>query len=188
MSQLRLFDDQIIIPDLKYIAEYITIEQEYKLIKLIDSQPWITELKRRVQHYGYKYDYKSRSINQSYYLGALPKWLQVLCETFYKQNIFYELPNQVIINEYMPGQGIASHIDCIPCFSDTICSLSLGGSCIMELTNDKAKYSITLKPRSLLILKNEARYKWEHGIAARKSDNKIARNRRISLTFRKVIL
>ena len=88
----------------------------------------------------------------------------------------------------MPGQGIAPHIDCIPCFSDTICSLSLGSSCVMELTNNEVKRSIMLKPRSLLILKNDARYKWKHGIAPRKSDNKIARNRRISLTFRKVIL
>lgn len=188
MSQFSLFDNQIIIPGLKYIAEYITMEQENKLMELIDNRPWITELKRRVQHYGYKYDYKSRSINQSYYLGSLPEWLQILCNALHRQNIFYELPNQVIINEYMPGQGIASHIDCIPCFSDTVCSLSLGGGCVMELTNDKAKHSITLKSRSLLILKNEARYVWKHGIVPRKSDNKIARNRRISLTFRKVIL
>ncbi len=188
MNQLSLFDNKIIIPGLKYIEEYITVEQEDKLIKLIDSNPWITDLKRRVQHYGYKYDYKSRSIEQSYYLGLLPKWLQIVADEFYKKNIFNELPNQVIVNEYMSGQGIASHIDCIPCFSDTICSLSLGGSCIMELTNDKTKHAILLKPRSLLVFKNEARYKWQHGIAARKSDNKIIRNRRISLTFRKVIL
>lgn len=58
----------------------------------------------------------------------------------------------------------------------------------MELTKDKVKRSITLQSRSLLILKNEARYKWLHGIIVRKSDNKIARNRRISLAFRKVIL
>lgn len=189
MNQLSLFDDQIIISGLKYIAEYITIEQEDKLIKLIDNNPWINELKRRVQHYGYKYDYKSRAIDQSYYLGSLPEWLQVLCNILHRQGIFYETPDQVIINEYMPGQGIASHIDCVPCFSDTICSLSLSSSCVMKLTNDdKIKHFITLKPRSLLIFKNEARYKWKHGIVARKNDNKIARTRRISLTFRKVIL
>ncbi|CEO17633.1 hypothetical protein RMONA_06370 [Rickettsia monacensis] len=54
----------------------------------------------------------------------------------------------------MPGQGIASHIDCIPCFSDTICSLSLSGGCVMELTNYKEKRFIALQPRRLLILKN----------------------------------
>lgn len=54
MNQLSLFDNKIIIPGLKYIEEYITAEQEDKLIKLIDSNPWITDSKRRVQHYGYK--------------------------------------------------------------------------------------------------------------------------------------
>lgn len=188
MNQLSIFDEQVIVPGLEYITEYITMEQEHELIKVIDSCSWITELKRRVQHYGYKYDYKSRIIDPSYYLGLLPKWLQVIADMLYKQNIFNEIPDQVIINEYMPRQGIASHVDCIPCFSDTICSLSLGGSCIIELTNNKVKHPIMLKPRSLLVFKNEARYEWKHGIIPRKSDNKIIRNRRISLTFRKVIL
>ncbi|WP_231289239.1 hypothetical protein [Rickettsia bellii] len=46
--------------------------------------------------------------------------MQTLCDSLHKQNIFHEIPDQVIINEYMPGQGIAPHTDCIPCFSDTI--------------------------------------------------------------------
>lgn len=76
----------------------------------------------------------------------------------------------------------------MPCFSDTICSLSLGSGCIIDLTNSDIKNSIYLEPRSLLVLKNEARYKWKHGITSRKSDNGIKRQRRVSLTFRKVIL
>lgn len=48
-----------------------------------------------------------------------------------------------------------------------------------------------LAPRSLLVLSGEARFNWTHGIPARKSDvidgKKIARGRRVSLTFRTVI-
>ena len=58
----------------------------------------------------------------------------------------------------------------------------------MELTNGNLKEHIYLRPASLLILKGDARYKWKHGIAARKSDNGLKRQRRISLTFRKIIL
>lgn len=47
---------------------------------------------------------------------------------------------------------------------------------------------IYLEPRSLLILKDDARYKWKHGITSRKSDNGVKRQKRVSLTFRKVIL
>lgn len=58
----------------------------------------------------------------------------------------------------------------------------------MDLTNGNIKKNIYLESRSLLVLKGDARYKWKHGIAARKSDNGVKRQRRISLTFRKVIL
>lgn len=49
-----------------------------------------------------------------------------------------------------------------------------------------------LEPNSLIIMQHEARYLWQHGIAKRKTD-KIdgrvkKRQRRLSLTFRRVIL
>ena len=88
----------------------------------------------------------------------------------------------------MPGQGIASHTDCRPCFEGVICSLSLASGCIMDMTNDNIKKFIYLEPMSLLVLQGDARYCWKHGIAPRKSDNGVKRHRRISLTFRKVIL
>jgi alkylated DNA repair dioxygenase AlkB len=188
MKQLSIFDDSLVIPGLGYIEEYITIEQERLLMELIDNNMWITELKRRTQHYGYKYDYKSRSIDQYHYLGLVPEWLDLLCDKLYNSKIFDQKPDQVIVNEYMPGQGIAPHIDCVPCFSDIICSLSLHSACVMDFSKGSIKHSMTLQPRSLLVLKSDARYQWRHAIAPRKSDNKIARSRRVSLTFRKVIL
>lgn len=39
--------------------------------------------------------------------------------------------NQLIINEYNPGQGINPHIDNPILFSSPIVSLSLGSDCIM---------------------------------------------------------
>ena len=162
------------IQGLTYTKNYITIEQEQFLIKQIDNQPWLADLKRKVQHYGYKYDYKARKITPDLKIGNIPNWLQIL-------------PNfdQVIINEYTTGQGITPHIDCIPCFGDTICSLSLLEPCEMILEKDNVKHSIILEPRSLLTLQGEARYKWKHSIPQRKSNVK---NRRVSITFRKVIL
>ena len=158
---------------LQYIPSYITEEKQQELITKIDEQPWLTDLKRRVQHYGYKYDYKARKITPALKIDPGPDWLQVL-------------PNydQVIINEYQQGQGISSHIDCIPCFGDTICSLSLLSSCEMVFKQNKQKISLILEPLSLLILQNEARYEWQHEIPARKSNVK---SRRVSITFRAVI-
>jgi alkylated DNA repair dioxygenase AlkB len=39
--------------------------------------------------------------------------------------------DQLIINEYMPGQGINKHVDRIDIFENYICSLSLGSDCVM---------------------------------------------------------
>lgn len=187
MKQCNMFDEQIEIPGLKYIAGYISSEQERELTDLIDSSLWNLELKRRTQHYGYKYDYKARYVDSSYYLGEMPHWMKALCNKICS-DLCIEKPDQVIVNEYMPGQGIAGHVDCVSCFSNTICSLSLASGCMMDFANHHIKHCIYLEPRSLLIFKNEARYKWKHGIAARKSDNGVKRYRRISLTFRKIIL
>ena len=98
------------------------------------------------------------------------------------------------MNEFLPGQGISAHIDCVPCFANTVASLSLGSRCIMDFSNPKTgeKKSIVLIERSLIVLSGPARYEWQHAIPARKSDiingAKIERGRRVSLTFRNIIL
>jgi len=197
-SQNSFFDESHVIaapiPGLIYIPEYISQQQENDLIRIIDAQPWITELKRRVQHYGYRYDYKARNITPESKLEPLPEWLLSYCEQLHTDNIFSYLPDQVIINEYQPGQGIAPHIDCVPCFEETIASLSLSSPCVMDFTHVDTgeKIPILLEPCSLVVLSSDARYRWQHAISQRKTDKYngkiIPRSRRISLTFRKVIL
>lgn len=178
---------------LTYIRNFISVSEQNSLLEKIDSELWLTELKRRVQHYGYKYDYAKHQINNAMYIAPLPDWSLAVAKRL-QQNYSPTLPDQVIVNEYEPGQGIANHTDCKTCFKDTIISLSLGSPCVMDFTNPKKnlKKSLLLEPRSLIILKGEARYEWAHGIAKRKSDNFqgqiFKRTRRISLTFRTVLL
>ncbi len=176
------------IPGLTYIPDFITRNEESALIAEIDTQPWLTDLKRRVQHYGYKYDYKARAVTDDAYLGPLPDWIAPVVEKLPFK------PDQAIVNEYLPGQGISPHIDCVPCFDDAIVSLSLGSPAIMQFTNPKigAKQEIFLKECSLIVLSGSARYEWQHAIPARKTDVvggfKIERKRRLSLTFRNVLI
>ena len=191
-KKVLLFDA---IHGLRYIPDYITEDQHDWLLDRIDEQQWLDDLKRRVQHYGFKYDYKARKVNYDMHIGELPEWLKRLSEKLYEDKHMPEVADQVIINEYEPGQGISSHIDCEPCFRDMIVSLSLGSDCVMDFTNkfDKTKkIPVRLESRSLVVLSSEARYTWLHGIAARKWDEwngqKQERQRRISLTFRKVII
>lgn len=187
-------EPEIDISGLIYVPDFISAREQDFLLSQIDQQSWLTDLKRRVQHYGYKYDYKARTISNDAYLGPLPDWLASLSKKLHDNSIFLSASDQVIVNEYLPGQGISAHIDCVPCFADTIASLSLGSSCIMEFSNPKTgeKKSIVLEERSLIVLSGPARYEWQHAIPSRKSDIindiKTERTRRVSLTFRNVIL
>jgi len=183
-----------VINGLTYVKDFISKEEESTLIQIINAQEWLGDLKRRVQHYGWKYDYRARSLNHSMYLGLLPLWAQNLADRLVEKKLMEELPDQVIINEYKPGQGIANHVDCEPCFGDTIISLSLATPCIMNFINldSKNKVEAILEPRSVVCIKGESRYLWSHGIPARLADdiNGVRTNRqlRISMTFRKVII
>ena len=186
-----------IIKGFRYIEDYISESEHDWLLDQIDEHEhqWLKDLKRRVQHYGFKYDYKARKVTHDMRIDHLPEWLQALGQRLHEDGHMPAEPDQVIINEYEPGQGISSHIDCEPCFDDVIVSLSLGSGCVMDFTSklDKAKkIPVWLAPRSIIVLKDEARNEWLHGIAPRKSDQwagqKYERQRRVSLTFRKVIL
>lgn len=142
--------------------------------------------------FGYLYDYRARAITADAYLGRLPEWLEGLSERLVTRGYFADLPDQVIANEYFPGQGISAHVDCVPCFDDTIISISLLSQCEMVFRECSSSRSLAvlLKPRSGILLKGAGRYDWTHEIPARKSDVvdgvKVERGRRISLTFRKV--
>jgi hypothetical protein len=48
--------------------------------------------------------------------------------------------------------------------------------------------STLLEPGSALVLQDAGRYQWMHRIMARTSDHNIPRGRRVSLTYRNVIL
>jgi alkylated DNA repair dioxygenase AlkB len=183
------------IQGLNLYFDFINKQEELELLKKIDNSTWLNDLSRRVQHYGYKYDYRARKIDNSFYLGEMPSWLKDLALKAYNEKLIDFIPDQAIINEYEPGQGIASHIDCQPCFGDTIISISLGSQCVMNYSrevNSIEKVGLLIEPQSLIVMKKESRYNWYHGIPARKSDKfnnaVLKRNRRVSITFRKVVL
>ena len=183
------------IPGLSYVADYITEEAQTWLLEKVNEGLWLDDLKRRVQHYGFKYDYRKRKVDMSMHVGQLPYWLERLSQKLHQDGYMPEIADQVIVNEYLPGQGISAHIDCEPCFKNSIVSMSLASSCIMDFTNkfDRTlKIPVLLEPRSIVVLTGDARYDWMHSIAARRYDewegSPLERRRRVSLTFRKVIV
>lgn len=184
------------IPGLTYIPNYINEQEQNQLLNFVDQQPWAIdseELTRRIQQHGYKLIYQKGVLVASCYLGALPDWLGEMARRFVADGLTPTVPEQVTINEYLPGQGIRSHIDCDTCFGNTVITLSVGSSCVMQFTHvhTKEKAEILLLPGSLLILKGAARYHWLHGVAPRQADiykgKEFVRARRVSLAFREVL-
>lgn len=141
------------IQGLLFIPDYFTDVEEKQFIKTINKQDWDNSLKRRVQHYGYRYDYKARNVTKDMYLGKLPKWLNDLASKIKEDGLCEDVPDQVIINEYEPWQGISPHIDCESCFGPRIFSLSLGSAAVMEFTlQGKPKKEVILAQRSLVMM------------------------------------
>ena len=179
---------------LTLVPGYLPPPHQAELLARIDALPWRTDLKRRVQHHGWRYDYRARRVAADDRIGPLPDWLGEEAERLVADGWFEKRPDQAIVNEYEPGQGIAAHIDCQPCFGEAIASLSIGSACMMEFRErgSGGRVSLALEPGSLLVLSGPARHSWTHAIPARKSDPiggmQRSRQRRVSITFRTVTL
>lgn len=178
-----LASDVPTIAGLSYWREYISPAEESNLVASIDRQRWDTTWDRRRQPYGASYG--KRGTHEV----PIPPWGRSLARRMHDEGISDREFDQMLINEYEPGQGIALHRDYDP-FDRTVVSLSLLSPCLMEFRHVKTgeRASLLLEPCSLLVLSDEARYDWQHGIARRKKDQwqgfVIPRSRRLSVTFR----
>ena len=179
------------VPGLKVFEDFLTPEEQAECVKRVEAavNEWRDDLSRRVQHYGWRYDYKARAITPDMHIGALPDWLERLAQKLYDAELFEAKPEQVIVNEYEPGQGIATHIDHRG-FGPTVCTISLLDNWEMDFSeNWRDKQPTLLKRGSCVLLTGPSRSEWQHGIAPRKTDDNRQRHRkrRISLTFRTVL-
>ncbi|MEU6272785.1 alpha-ketoglutarate-dependent dioxygenase AlkB [Streptomyces populi] len=185
------------VPGLRHIDGWLGPDACREMLARIENEAWSTELRRRVQHYGHRYDYGRRSVAAAPRTAAaappLPPWALRQAARLAREGIMDQPADQVIVNEYRPGQGIGAHVDCVPCFGPVVAAISLGSGCVMDFTHPEEgrKISVRLAPGSLCVMTGPARYDWRHGIAARKSDpeggGRVPRGRRVSVTFRTVL-
>ncbi|KAI0692189.1 hypothetical protein C8T65DRAFT_670031 [Cerioporus squamosus] len=121
---------------------------------------------------------------------------------------------QAIINLYWPGEGISPHVDLVDRYGDGIMGVSLGSGCTMQFVQGDTAVSprsdetgsesggpvpepcaLYLPKGSVLVMTEEARYKWTHGIEKQDEDlveespgsaHKVllTRDVRLSITFR----
>lgn len=173
-------------PGLTTILDFLSPAEETALVNIIDQAEWSNEMSRRVQHYGWRYNYRERKITPKSYIGPLPEWAHKLAQLLFIEGALTEMPDQVIVNEYIGSQGISQHVDCLSCFRGPVITISLLESWGMIFRKADQKIEKLLNNRSATIISGSARYDWSHEIPKRKNEIDGQRVRRISLTFRKV--
>ncbi len=172
------------------VPDIVTEAEEERILLRISQAPWMTDLSRRVQHYGYRYDYRQRGTGRHDPAAPFPRWASVIGD---RLTPYFDgrRPEQCIVNEYRPGQGIGMHAD-HQSFGPVVVSLSLGDAWTMNfrprsarpyvrdgLTSDE----VALLPRrSALILRGPARSAFMHGIDP--TANARRTGTRVSATFR----
>ncbi|VVC25534.1 Oxoglutarate/iron-dependent dioxygenase,Alpha-ketoglutarate-dependent dioxygenase AlkB-like [Cinara cedri] len=196
-----------------YIPNFITEQQEAYILEKVNNAPkpkWCQLKNRRLQNWG-GIPHPKGLIPEK-----IPDWLKGFVHQVESLNVFPKtnMPNHVLVNEYLPGQGIMPHLDG-SLFYPTISTINCGSHTVLNFYKlpkveeevesiDKA-YSLLLERRSLLVLQENMYNKYMHGIDEIKNDiiddrisnlkvcgslinngGSLIRNKRISLTIRNV--
>lgn len=187
-------DDKQVSPQgLFFIADAISVEEEKSLIAFLNNQKWVpltinVDTGRCVQQYGFRFDYHTYEIKDD--VPKIPKELSGLivkltsiCKQLKIDGSALEF-SQIIVNRYLPGEGITAHIDW-KAFGPIIGCFTLGASAPIEFTKEATKQSFILQtePRSLYIMSGDSRTSWKHGMKSGNKDNGC----RISVTIRHVL-
>jgi len=186
------------VPGLYYIDNLISPEYSQQLFHYLDNEEkWssITDSpnSRVVQHYGYKYNYKNHNNKE---MGKpIPDTFSELIQSLQQKVQELQLGdssysfNQIIVNNYEPGQGISKHTD-IKSYGAVIGCYTIGSGATMRFRKKDEVVDLYVKPNSLYVMSGDSRYLWTHEMPSTKSDKYngkcIMRDRRISITFRNV--
>ena len=174
----------------RLVPAVVTEAEEQRILMRIAAAPWLSDLSRRVQHYGFRYDYSARASGRHAPAPAFPRWATVIGERL--RPLFGGIrPEQCIVNEYRSGQGIGMHAD-HPSFGPVVVSLSLGAAWHMHFRpRSRRPYvrhglpsdEMAVLPRhSALVLCGQARHAWMHAIDP--AANARQAETRVSATFR----
>ena len=177
------------IPGLQYVSGYLDGAEQDALLATVGALGWQDAGGRRIQFYGHWYQHAKGGV---YRVGDLPDWAASLANRLTHDGLMPYVADQLIVTEYERGEGIPPHIDA-PIFADVIVGVALGSTCVMEfLRQGHATEQVLLEPGSAVAFSGDARHEWQHAIPARTADDwrgqRLRRSRRVSLTFRKMLL
>lgn len=161
-------------PGFSYTLDFITVEEETSLLKVIEAINLHTflfkgyEAQRKVASFGYDYSFEKRQLSRG---KEIPDEFDWLTERVAK---YLSLPREsiaeLLVTQYPVGSVINWHRDAPP--FDVIIGISLNTDCTFKLRphekakqNRKATVSLPVQRRSLYVMRGEARDGWEHSTA-----------------------
>ena len=170
------------VPGLSLVPDFVSEDEERRLLALLDdldaTGAWDALARRRVKHFGFAFDYGTRGVRGGHGPSKVPVAAMPPSFMALAQRVSAHCApdpsaafDQMTVNDYPPGVGLAPHVDTHSCFAGAIASVSLGSGCVMEFRRaGHAHRPLFLPPRSLLIMAGESRLAWQHYIPHRKRD------------------
>jgi alkylated DNA repair dioxygenase AlkB len=181
MSTVRLEADLFAAPclprGLEYHVEFLSPDDEQALVARFATLPFREATfrqytaRRRVVRYGRIYDPRTRDWVDG---EPLPAWLaDVRARVATWRNVPEQRFVHALVTEYRPGTPIGWHRD-KPEYGMVI-GLSLASACRMRFRpfdkphDRRAAIALDLAPRSLYVMQDDIRWRWQHGIAPAKA-------------------
>ena len=171
-AQASLFEDAAELPSgLVYRPGFLSVAEEAALLEGIGAlelrQARYKEYtaNRRVASFGAGYDFDANELTPAPEVAPfllplrdrISVWLQVPADAF----------GHVLVSEYQPGTQLGWHRD-VPQF-EMVVGVSLASAARMRFRafpprKGARSFELTLEPRSAYVLKDEARWGWQHSI------------------------
>jgi alkylated DNA repair dioxygenase AlkB len=185
MTTPDLFPARSLPHGLEYHDDFLTLDEEANLLREFARLPFREAkfqqytARRRVVRFGEAYDPDTDDFPN---VGALPPWLAAIRA---KVAAWRGIPEDhflhALITEYRPGTPIGWHRD-KPRYGMVV-GISLASACRMRFRpydnqHDRtAIIALTLAPRSVYVMQDDIRWRWQHSIPPAKA-------LRYSMTFR----
>jgi DNA oxidative demethylase len=182
-SRMPLFEAAVLPEGFQHAEDFLDPSEESTLLTEFQAMDFHevrmrgVAARRRVIQYGWKYSFESFRMTAGPELPSTLIPIRDRAADF--AHMAHEELSEALVTEYSPGATIGWHRDA-PGF-DVVVGISLAASCRFRFrrggTGQWETTEFFLRPRSIYVLRGEARNVWQHSIPA-------VKELRYSITFR----
>jgi alkylated DNA repair dioxygenase AlkB len=176
-TRADLFDAAPLPPGLEYHADFLSVAEEAALVRAFAGLPFREArfqqytARRRVVRFGRDYD---AGIDAWVDGEPLPVWLAGVRRTVAaRRGVREDAFVHALVTEYRPGTPIGWHRD-KPQYGMVV-GISLAGACRMRFRpydnqqDRDAIIAVEIAPRSLYVMQDDVRWRWQHNILPTKA-------------------